>query len=62
MNNNPPATTSGERPPALIVRQASEEPPGVMRVAPGLPLALGEAIDRWSVITSSSWSPSCSKK
>jgi len=32
--------------PALIVRQASEEPPGVMRVAPGLPLALGEAIDR----------------
>ena len=32
--------------PALIVRQASEEPPGVMRVAPGLPLALGETIDR----------------
>jgi serine/threonine-protein kinase len=32
--------------PALIVRQASEEPPSVMRVAPGLPSALGAAIDR----------------
>jgi serine/threonine-protein kinase len=32
--------------PALIVRQASEEPPSVMRAAPGLPLAVGAAIDR----------------
>ena len=31
---------------ALMVRQATEEPPSVMRVAPGLPRALGEAIDR----------------
>jgi serine/threonine-protein kinase len=32
--------------PALIVRQASEETPSVMRAAPGLPSALGAAIDR----------------
>jgi len=32
--------------PALLVRQASEAPPSVMRVAPGLPPALGAAIDR----------------
>jgi hypothetical protein len=32
--------------PALLVRQASEAPPSVMRVAPGLPAALGAAIDR----------------
>jgi eukaryotic-like serine/threonine-protein kinase len=32
--------------PALILRQASEDPPSVMRVAPGLPAALGAAIDR----------------
>ena len=32
--------------PALLVRQATEAPPSVMRVAPGLPPALGAAIDR----------------
>ena len=32
--------------PALLVRQASETPPSVLRVAPGLPSALGAAIDR----------------
>jgi serine/threonine-protein kinase len=32
--------------PALLVRQASETPPSVLRVAPGLPTALGAAIDR----------------
>ena len=32
--------------PALLVRQASEEPPSVMRAAPGLPPALGAAIDQ----------------
>ncbi|GLC26947.1 serine/threonine-protein kinase [Roseisolibacter agri] len=32
--------------PALLVRQATEEPPSVLRVAPGLPPALGAAIDR----------------
>ena len=32
--------------PALLVRQATETPPGVLRVAPGLPLALAAAIDR----------------
>jgi predicted Ser/Thr protein kinase len=32
--------------PALLVRQATEAPPSVMRSAPGLPAALGEAIDR----------------
>ena len=32
--------------PALIVRQATEAPPAVLRVAPGLPPALGAAIDR----------------
>lgn len=32
--------------PALLVRQASEEAPSVMRAAPGLPPALGGAIDR----------------
>ena len=32
--------------PALLVRQATESPPSVMRVAPGLPPALGVAIDR----------------
>jgi serine/threonine-protein kinase len=32
--------------PALLVRQASEAPPSVLRVAPGLPPALGAAIDR----------------
>jgi len=32
--------------PALLVRQATEEPPSVMRTAPGLPPALGAAIDR----------------
>jgi len=32
--------------PALLLRQAAEEPPSVMRAAPGLPPALGEAIDR----------------
>lgn len=32
--------------PALMVRQATETPPSVMRVAPGLPAALGTAIDR----------------
>jgi serine/threonine-protein kinase len=31
---------------ALLVRQATEEPPSVMRAAPGLPPALGAAIDR----------------
>ena len=32
--------------PALLLRQATEEAPGVMRAAPGLPPALGAAIDR----------------
>ena len=32
--------------PALLVRQATEAPPSVMRVAPGLPPTLGAAIDR----------------
>ncbi len=32
--------------PALLVRQATEAPPSVMRVAPGLPAAVGAAIDR----------------
>jgi serine/threonine-protein kinase len=32
--------------PALLVRQASETPPSVLRAAPGLPSALGAAIDR----------------
>jgi eukaryotic-like serine/threonine-protein kinase len=32
--------------PALLLRQASEAPPSVMRAAPGLPPALGAAIDR----------------
>jgi serine/threonine protein kinase len=32
--------------PALLVKQATENPPSVMRAAPGLPPALGAAIDR----------------
>jgi serine/threonine-protein kinase len=32
--------------PALLVRQATEEPPSAMLAAPGLPHALGAAIDR----------------
>jgi len=32
--------------PALLLRQATEEPPSIMRAAPGLPPALGAAIDR----------------
>jgi serine/threonine-protein kinase len=32
--------------PALLVRQATEAPPSVMHVAPGLPRALGAAIDK----------------
>ncbi|HEX2165696.1 MAG TPA: serine/threonine-protein kinase [Longimicrobiales bacterium] len=32
--------------PALLVRQATEAPPGVLSVAPGLPPALAVAIDR----------------
>lgn len=32
--------------PALLVKQATESPASVMRVAPGLPPALGAAIDR----------------
>ena len=32
--------------PALLLQQATEEPPSVMRAAPGLPPALGAAIDR----------------
>jgi serine/threonine-protein kinase len=32
--------------PALLVRQATETPPSVLRAAPGLPAALGAAIDR----------------
>jgi serine/threonine-protein kinase len=32
--------------PALLVRQATQTPPSVKRVAPGLPPALGAAIDR----------------
>src|SRR5690348_16309162 len=32
--------------PALLLRQASEDAPSVTRAAPGLPLALGSAIDR----------------
>ncbi len=32
--------------PALLQRQATEAPPGVMRIAPGLPPTLGAAIDR----------------
>jgi predicted Ser/Thr protein kinase len=32
--------------PALLVRQATETPPGVLRAAPGLPPALAAAIDR----------------
>ena len=45
-------TASGRLPfeaanlPALLVRQATEEPPSVLRAAPGLPPALGAAIDR----------------
>ncbi|HUQ45293.1 MAG TPA: serine/threonine-protein kinase, partial [Gemmatimonadaceae bacterium] len=45
-------TASGRLPfeasnlPALLVRQATEVPPSVMRAAPGLPAALGAAIDR----------------
>jgi serine/threonine-protein kinase len=45
-------TVSGRLPfeapnvPALLLRQATEEPPSVMRAAPGLPPALGVAIDR----------------
>ncbi len=45
-------TASGRLPfeasnlPALLVRQATEAPPSVMRAAPGLPSALGAAIDR----------------
>jgi predicted Ser/Thr protein kinase len=32
--------------PALLLKQATEAPPSVMRAAPGLPPALGAAIDR----------------
>jgi serine/threonine-protein kinase len=32
--------------PSLLVVQATEPPPGVMTVAPGLPVSLGTAIDR----------------
>ena len=32
--------------PAALLRQATEQPPSVMRAAPGLPPALGAAIDR----------------
>ena len=32
--------------PALLLKQATEEPPSVMHTAPGLPPALGAAIDR----------------
>jgi serine/threonine-protein kinase len=32
--------------PALLVRQATEAPPSVMRAAPGLPAALGATIDQ----------------
>jgi serine/threonine-protein kinase len=32
--------------PALLLRQATEQPPSVMRAAPGLPPTLGAAIDR----------------
>jgi serine/threonine-protein kinase len=32
--------------PALVLRQATEKPPSVMEAAPGLPPALGAAIDR----------------
>jgi eukaryotic-like serine/threonine-protein kinase len=32
--------------PALLLRQATEEPPSVMHAAPGLPPGLGAAIDR----------------
>ena len=32
--------------PALLLRQATEQPPSVMRIAPGLPPALAAAIDR----------------
>jgi serine/threonine-protein kinase len=32
--------------PALLVSQATEEPPSVMRAAPGIPPTLGAAIDR----------------
>ncbi len=32
--------------PALLIRQATETPPGVQRAAPGLPPALAAAIDR----------------
>jgi serine/threonine-protein kinase len=45
-------TVSGRLPfeasnvPALLVKQATESPASVMRVAPGLPPALGAAIDR----------------
>lgn len=45
-------TVSGRLPfeepklPALLVRQATEAPPEVVRVAPGLPSALAAAIDR----------------
>jgi serine/threonine-protein kinase len=45
-------TASGRLPfeaanlPALLVRQATEAPPSVLRAAPGLPPALGGAIDR----------------
>ena len=45
-------TVSGRLPfeaanlPALLVRQTTEAPPGVLRAAPGLPPALATAIDR----------------
>jgi serine/threonine-protein kinase len=45
-------TVSGRLPfesstlPALLVKQATEDPPSVMRAAPGLPAALGATIDR----------------
>jgi hypothetical protein len=32
--------------PALLIKQATEEPPSVTRAAPGLPAALGAVIDR----------------
>ena len=36
----------GSNLPAVLLRQATEAPPSVMRAAPGLPPALGAAIDR----------------
>ena len=36
----------GANVPALLVKQATEKPASVMRAAPGLPAALGAAIDR----------------